>query len=386
MMLRLMTLLLISSMTVMAGATIAPALPQIQAHFGIPLGSPDGLQVKLLLTIPALFTAIGGLLSGIVIDTFGRKIPLAAAVLLYGIAGSSGLWLNTLPDLLLGRALLGLSVAMITTTSVALIADYFQGPERTRVMGLQAAAMGFGGVVFLLLGGAVATVSWRWPFAIYLLAFPVFPLVLKLREPDRQKPQIIAAGRRHQRFPFVTIGVLYLLMMLTMMIFYMVPVQLPYYIKMAGFGGSFEAGVAIAVCTLASALSSLGYAKLKANWSFTRVLMCLYFLLASGYGILANAPNYGILLLGLVVAGLGVGLVLPNINVWLNAKTPAAQRGKVLGGLTTCVFLGQFCSPLVVQAIGQRFTLQYTFNMAAGVLFLLGLLVATKLVIQPTKS
>jgi hypothetical protein len=33
MMLRLMTLLLISSMTVMAGATIAPALPQIQAHF-----------------------------------------------------------------------------------------------------------------------------------------------------------------------------------------------------------------------------------------------------------------------------------------------------------------------------------------------------------------
>jgi MFS family permease len=384
MMLRLMTLLLISSMTVMAGATIAPALPQIQAHFGIPLGSPDGLQVKLLLTIPALFTAIGGLLSGIVIDTFGRKIPLAAAVLLYGIAGSSGLWLNTLPDLLLGRALLGLSVAMITTTSVALIADYFQGPERTRVMGLQAAAMGFGGVGFLLVGGAVATVSWRWPFAIYLLAFPVLPLVLKLREPDRQKTQIINAGRRNQRFPLVTIGVLYLLMMLTMMIFYMVPVQLPYYIKMAGFGGSFEAGVAIALCTLASALSSLSYAKLKANWSFTRVLMCLFFLLASGYGILANAPNYGILLLGLIVAGLGVGLVLPNINVWLNAKTPAAQRGKVLGGLTTCVFLGQFCSPLVVQAIGQRFTLQYTFNLAAGVLFLLGLLVATKLVIQPT--
>jgi MFS family permease len=384
MMLRLMTLLLISSMTVMAGATIAPALPQIQAHFGIPLGSPDGLQVKLLLTIPALFTAIGGLLSGIVIDTFGRKIPLAAAVLLYGIAGSSGLWLDTLPDLLLGRALLGLSVAMITTTSVALIADYFQGPERTRVMGLQAAAMGFGGVGFLLVGGAVATVSWRGPFAIYLLAFPVLPLVLKLREPDRQKPQTITVGRRNQRFPFITIGVLYLLMMLTMMIFYMVPVQLPYYIKMAGFGGSFEAGVAIALCTLASALSSLSYAKLKANWSFTRVLMCLFFLLASGYGILANAPNYGILLLGLVVAGLGVGLVLPNINVWLNAKTPAAQRGKVLGGLTTCVFLGQFCSPLVVQAIGQRFTLQYTFNMAAGVLFLLGLLVATKLVIQPT--
>jgi MFS family permease len=80
---------------------------------------------------------------------------------------------------------------------------------------------------------------------------------------------------------------------------------------------------------------------------------------------------------------LGVGLVLPNMNIWLNAKTPPEQRGKVLGGLTTCIFLGQFCSPFIVQPIAQRFSLQYAYMIAAGVLFLLALTIATKLVATP---
>ncbi len=383
-MLRLITLLLTSSMTVMAGATIAPALPQIQAHFGIPPGSSTEIWVKLLLTIPALFTAIGGLLSGILIDRFGRKWPLVGAVLLYGIAGCSGLWLDSLSEMLVGRALLGLSVAVITTTSVTLIADYFQGPERVRALGLQSAAMGFGGVLFLLLGGAIASVHWRLPFLVYLIAFAVLPLVLKLDEPDRPRPSDGSAQTQHQKpFPYMTIGVVYALTALTMMIFYMIPVQLPYYIKAVGFGGSWEAGLAIALCTLASAIASLYYAKLKTNISFTRVLMCLFFLLSSGYGIISHAPTYGILVLGLMLAGLGLGLTLPNMNVWLNAKVPAAQRGRVLGGLTTCIFLGQFCSPLVVQPIAYRFSLQYTYTIAAGVLFLIALLAATKLLTAP---
>jgi MFS family permease len=384
-MLRLITLMLTSSMTVMAGATIAPALPKIQAHFAIPPGSPDEIWVKLLLAIPALFTAIGGFLSGVLIDRLGRTMPLAIAVLLYGVAGCSGLWLDDLGSMLVGRALLGLSVAMITTTSATLIADYFQGPERTRIMGFQSAAMGFGGVLFLLLGGAVATLNWRYPFLIYLIAFAALPLVLKLDEPLRGKNptshfELKMPPEPERRVPIITIGIIYILTVLTMLMFYMIPVQLPYVIQARGFGGSWEAGVAIAVCTLASAFASLSYAQLKTRLSFTKVLMCLYFCLASGYGVIAHAPNYGILLLGLILAGTGVGLVLPNMNIWLNAKTPAALRGKILGGLTTCIFLGQFCSPLVIQQIVQRSSLDYSYVVAAGALFFLGLMAASKLV------
>jgi MFS family permease len=378
-MLKLITLLLTSSMTVMAGATISPALPRIQEHFG----GQDQLWVKLLLTIPALFTAIGGAPSGAVIDRYGRRLPLAIAVLLYGVAGSSGLWLDSIPALLVGRAFLGLSVAMVTTASAALIADYYQGPKRVKVIGTQAAAMGIGGIVFVLFGGLLSDVSWRLPFLIYLMAFAVLPLVWRLPEPlARRAEGGTEAGSGHA-MPWVTIALLYGLTFITMLIFYMIPVQMPFYVKAMGFGGGKEAGIAIAMATLGSAAASIAYAKLKSNLSFTKVLMCLYFLMASGYGVIANASNYLLLLLGLVIAGLGLGLVLPNVNVWLNAKTPPEQRGKVLGGLTTCLFLGQFCSPLVVQPIARLVPIAGTYSLAAGVLFLLALLIAAVLLTRP---
>ncbi|MEM7762019.1 MAG: MFS transporter, partial [Cyanobacteria bacterium P01_A01_bin.40] len=65
------TLLLVSTLTVMSGATIAPSLPAMQEHFADVENS--ALLVRLVLTIPALFIAIGGLFAGQLVDKIGRK-------------------------------------------------------------------------------------------------------------------------------------------------------------------------------------------------------------------------------------------------------------------------------------------------------------------------
>jgi len=71
-MLKLITLLFTSSMTVMAGATISPALPQIQQFFQ---NEPNSeFWVKLMLTLPGLFTAIGAPFAGIIIDRFSWRV------------------------------------------------------------------------------------------------------------------------------------------------------------------------------------------------------------------------------------------------------------------------------------------------------------------------
>jgi hypothetical protein len=51
------TLLLISSLTVMAGAKIAPSLPAMQEHFKDVENA--ALWVRLVLTLPALFIVFG---------------------------------------------------------------------------------------------------------------------------------------------------------------------------------------------------------------------------------------------------------------------------------------------------------------------------------------
>ncbi len=373
-MLKLITLLLTSSMTVMAGATISPALPQIQQFFQ---NEPNSeFWVKLMLTLPALFTAISAPFAGIIIDRFGRKPLLTGAVILYGLAGGSGCVLSSLTGLLIGRAFLGIAVGAIMTTSIALIADYYQGPKRNQVMGIQAAFMGYGGVIFLTLGGFLADINWRVPFLIYLSAFAVLPLVIFcLTEANVESAQAERlAEDADAKLPVGTIALIYGLTFLTMVVFYMIPVQLPFYLKSLGQVSNAQTGIAIAASTLASAIISMRYGSIKTHLSFQGVLICLYLLMGLGYVTISLAGNYALVVLGLIIAGLGLGLLLPNMNVWLNAKTPISSRGRVLGGLTTCMFLGQFCSPIVSQPIAQQIGLGVTYRVAGVVMWTLAVL------------
>ncbi|MGI0492801.1 MFS transporter [Alkalinema pantanalense CENA528] len=435
-MLKILTLLLTSTMTIMAGAAISPALPKIQEHFA-DISNAD-LWAKLLLALPSLFTAIAGSPVGVLIDRYGRRPFMLGAVLLYGVAGSAGLIFDDLTLLLFSRALLGIAVAAITTISATLIADYYTGATRVKVLGWQSAAMGLGGVVFVLFGGFLAEFNWHMPFLIYLVAFIALPLVwLTLPEPvrvanrsshlsqlsqDRDRHSLANANslgsiltdanevHRPKIRPTIVkssminrststeviptdvltsdffsepvglsqsaISTVYGLTIVTMVMFYMVPVQLPFYLKQLALGSSREAGIAIAVSSVATAISAVGYGKLNANFSFSKVLILLYGLMGLGYSVIATAHSYSGILAGLVLSGLGVGLVLPNLNVWLNAKTPISRRGKVLGGLTSCIFLGQFCSPIVLQPIVKAFSIQTSYSIASSILIFLALSVA----------
>jgi len=261
------------------------------------------------------------------------------------------------------------------TTSIALIADYYQGPKRNQVMGIQAAFMGYGGVVFLTLGGFLADISWRVPFSIYLSAFAFLPLVIFcLTEPQVEAQQnSVLLEEANAKLPVGTIALIYALTFLTMVVFYMIPVQLPFYLKSFGQVSNTQTGLAIAASTLASAIVSMRYGKIKTHLSFTGVLICLYVLLGLGYVTISWAASYPFVLLGLVIAGSGLGLLLPNMNVWLNAKTPIASRGRVLGGLTTCMFLGQFCSPIVSQPIAQQIGLGVTYGVAGVAMWVLAI-------------
>ncbi|MDY7013237.1 MAG: MFS transporter, partial [Cyanobacteriota bacterium] len=157
-----LSILLASTLTVMSGATIAPSLPAMQAHFSEVANSE--FWVRLVLTVPALSIVIGSPLAGQIVDRIGRKPLLLGSAILYGFAGGSGFVLNSVFAILVGRMLLGLAVAGIMVSATTLIADYYQGDARANFMGLQAAFMGFGGVLFLSVGGFIAELNWRFPF------------------------------------------------------------------------------------------------------------------------------------------------------------------------------------------------------------------------------
>ena len=171
------TLLLASSMTVMAGAIIAPALPAISKNFSD--HTHADILSKLVLTLPGLFIAISSPLAGWIIDRFGRIKLLVSALLIYALAGTTGFYLENIYWILAGRAFLGLAVGGIMTAATTLIGDYFQGEERNSFLGTQAAFMAFGGTVYILLAGTLADINWHYPFLMYGFAIPLIPFVLR---------------------------------------------------------------------------------------------------------------------------------------------------------------------------------------------------------------
>jgi len=375
-------------MTVMAGATIAPALPQIQAFFQ---EQPDAdFWVKLMLTIPGLFTAIGGLFIGTIIDRFGSKKILAVAIVIYGLAGGTGCYLSSLTGLLIGRAFLGLTVAAITTASVALIASYYQDAKRNQVMGIQASFMGFGGVAFLTLGGILADLNWRGPFFIYLSAFAIFPLVIFYLDEPKNSRSVASDNNLNsqqvEKLPLTTIALIYGLMFVTMVAFYMIPTQIPFYLTETFAVNNSQTGMAIASATLTSALVSMGYGLVRKYLSFTTILVILYLFFGTGYLIIGAVNNYSLVIVGIILSGGGMGLLLPNMNVWINAITPATSRGKVLGGLTTCMFLGQFSSPIITDPIADRVGLGSSYGVIGWGLLSLAILLTFFLVVKANKK
>lgn len=371
--LRQITLLLGSTMTVMAGATIAPALPQMHTAF---VTTPHiDLLVKLLLSVHALFIAISAPFAGWLMDRWGRKPVLIGAVVLYGLAGSSGFYCDSLYAIFVGRAFLGIAVAGIMSGFTTLIGDYYSGDRLHRIMGLQAAFTGFGGLVFLTAGGVLADLGWRYPFLIYLFAFIVLPGVLVYLYEPVGKKDIRGAHQSSdildKNSPLRLLVFIYALAFTGMLVFYMIPVQLPFYLESMGSISSTRVGIAIGIMTLVGALTSTQFKKIKARLSHTRIYVVFALLMGFGYLGLSLANSYPVVIAAMIVSGLGFGLLMPNVNVWTVSLVPPSIRGKAVGGLTTFFLLGQFVSPLLFEPLVRTIGIGLSFGVAGSVLLVL---------------
>lgn len=169
-------LILGSCLTAMAGTAITPALPAIRAAFP---GPGSDLLSQFVLTVTAAFTALSAPLVGLTIDRAGVRPVLVAGAVAFALAGASGFLARTLFELLAGRALLGIGVAAVSTSMLVVVARAWDGPRRTTMLGVQAAATSLGGMVLLLAGGHLAETGWRYVFLPYLAGLGLLPFLLR---------------------------------------------------------------------------------------------------------------------------------------------------------------------------------------------------------------
>jgi MFS family permease len=331
-----------------------PFARAILAAISILPGDPSVIfLVKfILLSIPALFIILSAPLVGWLSDNVGRKKLLNISLLIFGLSGASGYFADSFFFMFVGRAILGLSIAGIKTATVAMVGDYYEGAERNKIIGWQGSAMKIGGVIFMLLGGLLANFSWQAPFLGYMLAFVILPsglIALSESLPAVSANQEQDTDGSLPAIPFWPSTYVFVSAFLASGLFFITPVQLPFYLRNAFDASPFEMGAAIALGNTIGALISLVYYRFKRRLNFVAIYAFIFLSMAIGYYIVALAGNYPVALLGMVVAGLGFGLYVPNHSSWILSIVSAKRRGFGVGLVTTAMFAGQFSAPILVQ-------------------------------------
>ncbi|MEO7387307.1 MAG: MFS transporter [Gammaproteobacteria bacterium] len=191
-------LLLILLVGVLMGALdlaiIGPALPAIQADFGI-----DARALAWIFNIYVLFQLMGTPLMAKLSDRYGRRSVYVLNLALFGLGS---LVLAAAPNfevLLVGRAIQGFGAGGIFPVASAVIGDKFPPEKRGQTLGLLGAVFGIAFLIGPILGGVLLRFSWHWLFLINL------PIVLVL---IWQAMRLLPGTRAQEPKPFDAAGAL----------------------------------------------------------------------------------------------------------------------------------------------------------------------------------
>lgn len=367
----LVTLLLASTLGVMAGAIVMPVLEVIRGDFGV-----DGTAAGLIITSHGLAIAVSSPIIGRLIDRWGVRRPLGAGLLLYGLGGGAGSVVTSYPELIASRLLLGLGAAFVFSGTTVALLGLYQGHVRDRIMGWRTTATTLGGVLWPLLAGMLGEVGWNAAFTIYLVGVPLgcavlFTLPRELDQPKRQTESsrrdghhsgALALMRRHP-----TLLSWYALMTLSGLLLYSLAVFLPQRLAQLDVENPWQVSLFMAANAGAAGLVGLVYAPLRARANDAGLLRTTALLWTMAFLFLGAAQHPALLAPGAALFGLGNGLMLPTITMLIGDTPPPDRRGQATSLSGTAAFVGQFSSPLVFGPIMEETSIGTGYLLVAGV-------------------
>lgn len=175
-------------------AIVGPALPALQAHFGV-----DSRALSWIFNIYILFSLVGAPLMSKLSDRYGRRAVYLSDIALFALGSALVAASPSFPVLLAGRAVQGLGAGGLLPVASAVIGDTFVPARRGPALGLVGAVFGVAFLLGPLLGGVLLQFDWRWLFLVNLpVAAAVFwqaSLVLPgVRDPEQRPFDALGAG------------------------------------------------------------------------------------------------------------------------------------------------------------------------------------------------
>lgn len=302
------TLLSIPFLTIMASTSVSPLLGSLARSF--PQSSM--IEIKMVLTLPAIVSLISSQICGYMSLFLSKKRLLFAGIGVLTVGGCLSILPVSLHILIVLRFVVGIGLGIITPLSTGLIADYYEGKQRSRLIGISQAVAQIGSMVGTLFAGLVADWNWRLAFLIYVAGIPIFMLVLISLPATPNKVQQATDSVFHFADLKSNIIPLFLTAFVFSLIFSSITTNISQYVEYLKLHNS-SAGVGICLMAFGGLLGSIAVPKAleklkRLTLPVLMLFMALGFLALTFSGSLLNLM-LSLLLLGLSGGAFSTGLI-----------------------------------------------------------------------------
>ncbi|NTU88940.1 MAG: MFS transporter [Actinobacteria bacterium] len=328
-----------------AKAFSTPALSAIGAAFPF----IDSTNLKLIESIPSLI-AIPGAFSVAIFERFMKKKTILWMAMIMTLVG--GVAAGFMPETMTGwygiiacRVVLGFARGMIFPMASSFIADLFTGGTRDKLMSFKTASGGLSGVVFQMIGGALAVMSWRYSFIGYAFIIPIIIMVaIGLPEPD-VKPIPLKAGGAKTGWP---VWVLIILAGVFNIFMFSVFTNMSLCVKATGIGSPLQAATIMSSITFATAAAAILYgAVIKGHLGGFDIPISMVFM-AVAFFIFSHYFTLSMYIAGAIIFGIGFGIYNPALILQCVKLIPREAATSSLSYLAAIQNLGQFLSAYVL--------------------------------------
>jgi MFS family permease len=329
-------------LAVMGFVLVAPVLVSMRNHFS---AVPNHeIWVPMVMTAPALCIALLSPLAGVLDDRFGPRRILLISLALYAVLGTAPLYLNSLVLIVATRFGVGVTEAGILTCTIALVGAYYQGDERQKWIAYGSGAAPAAATIFLLLGGAIGSGGWRFPFFGYAFSILVLIGVAKYTwEPAAAR----AVQGRSAALPWRHVFKVAAFAVFASFVFYIIPVELGFVLSDRGVQSPSMIGLLIAIGTASVPVGTL-LSRPLVRFPVGIVLAGTIFVMGSGLLLAASGRSIWMIALGVVLHQMSGGVMLPTaMNYALNGFSAQAQ-GRGTGIWWSTYFIAQFLTPITI--------------------------------------
>jgi MFS family permease len=346
---------------------LPPVLVEIARHFG---GGATGQSVaQLASSVPFFGVMVGGLIAGSIILRYGVKLPLLAALTIFGVSGSAGYFIDQAWLLICSRALLGFAVGVMMTCGSSDVALRYDDVGKARFSGWLLAWGCFTGIFFVLIAGYVATAfSWRAPFILHLVVALAFllPTLAMGKASVCKKPQPLLADleRLKPAWPvYVTAVTLFSIQ--TMFFF-----QSSFLLTEAGFGSPALIGWIFAMTGVSATIAAFAFGQFSAKISPVRSVKFGLAMFGCGIALTACSHSLPAFVVSLCVYSGGSALTQASLFARIMQVCPANLAPRALGFVTTSLYFGGSIGPVIVAPLLWYLDLRVLFLLLASIVAL----------------